>query len=52
MPREIKVTVIGTITDEIIERFNERLAIALIQQLGREGAEYLIQELEKVEEEK
>ena len=49
MPREIEVIVEGTITEEIIERFNERLAIALIAKLGRDGAEYLVQELEKKE---
>ncbi|MDB1923353.1 hypothetical protein ABHA37_07995 [Clostridium tertium] len=45
--REIKVEVEGKITDRLIDDFNKRLAIALIAQYSRKGAELILEELRK-----
>ncbi|MBS5307693.1 hypothetical protein [Clostridium sp.] len=45
MKKEIIVEVEGEITDSLIWDFNNRLAIALISQYGREGATQILEVL-------
>ena len=52
MAREIKVTVKGEITENLKRAFTERLAIALLQQYGEDGVDYILKELGKLRGEK
>lgn len=47
MKKEIEVEIEGEITENIIQEYSRRLAIALIAQYGREGAMQILEALKK-----
>ena len=51
MAREIKVKIIGEITDYNIQLFNRQLAITLMKQLGTEKCGMLLELLKQQKEE-
>jgi len=46
-PGGITVTIEGEITEELMNNYNNRLAIAIIKQYGESGARKILEELEK-----